>query len=81
MLLEETHWELFLRRAGLNAFAAQAVLAQLKAPDGVDAGSPSKAGTFGLTAFVEMGREQRVRRFGMMCGVRLMERVSAVVDA
>jgi hypothetical protein len=81
LLMEETHWELFLRRAGLNAFAAQAVLAQLKAPDGVDPRSPSKAGTFGLTAFVEMGREQRVRRFGVVCGLMLMERVSAVVDA
>lgn len=80
LLAEETHWELFLRRAGLNAFAAQAIIAELKAPDGVDAGSPTKAGQFGLTAFVEMGREQRIGRFSPLCGRVLMERVSAVID-
>ncbi|TVY32711.1 hypothetical protein LSUB1_G007858, partial [Lachnellula subtilissima] len=70
LLPEETHWELLLRRAGMNAFAAQEVITKLKAPDGVDAKSPSKAGQFGLTAFVEMGREQRIARFaGVVAGV------------
>ena len=64
----------------MNAFAAQKILAELKAPDGVDTGSPTKAGQFGLTAFVEMGREQRIARFGNTCGRRLLERISAVVD-
>ncbi|MCJ1390709.1 hypothetical protein MMC18_009450 [Xylographa bjoerkii] len=32
LLEEETNWEVFLRRAGLNAFAAQAVLAALRPP-------------------------------------------------
>jgi hypothetical protein len=81
LLEEETHWELFLRRAGLNAFAAQVIIAAVKAPEGVDPRSPSKAGQFGLTAFVEMGREQRIERFGQLCGRRLMERVSSVLDA
>jgi hypothetical protein len=80
LLLDETHWELFLRRAGMNAFAAQKILAELKAPGGVDTGSPTKAGQFGLTAFIEMGRKQRIARFGNTCGRRLLERVSAVVD-
>ena len=78
---EETHWELFLRRAGMNAFAAQAILADLKEPEGVDPRSPSKAGLFGLTAFVEMGVEQRITRFGPLCGRGLIERASAVIDA
>ena len=81
LIADETFWELFLRRAGLNAFAAQAVIGELKAPDGVDPGIPSKAGLFGLTSFVEMGREERLARFGATCGHRVLARVSAVVDA
>ncbi|KAL2070508.1 hypothetical protein VTL71DRAFT_13534 [Oculimacula yallundae] len=81
LLADETYWELFLRRAGLNAFAAQAVISILKAPDGVDAGSPSKIGHFGLTAFVEMGTQERIARFGSICGHRVLSRVSAVLDA
>ncbi|TVY91354.1 hypothetical protein LAWI1_G004424 [Lachnellula willkommii] len=81
LLDEETYWELFLRRAGMNAFAAQEVMAKLKAPDGVNVTSPSKAGQFGLTAFVEMGKEQRIARFAGVCGRDVLERVSAVVDA
>lgn len=81
LLDDETHWELFLRRAGMNAFAAQAVIADLKAPEGVDPWSPSKAGHFGLVAFVEMGLEQRVVRFGGICGRKVLERVSAAIDA
>jgi hypothetical protein len=81
LLQEQTHWELFLRRAGMNAFAAQAIISSVKAPDGVDTRSPTKAGHFGLTAFVEMGREQRVARFGHICGRRILENASAVIDA
>lgn len=81
LLEEETHWELFLRRAGMNAFAAQAIMAELKEPEGVDALSPSKAGLFGLPAFLDMAMEQRITRFGPLCGRGLIERVSAVIDA
>ena len=81
LLEEETHWELFLRRAGMNAFAAQAVMAELKEPDGVNVLSPSKAGLFGLPAFVGMAVEQRITRFGPLCGRGLIERMSAVIDA
>lgn len=81
LLAEETHWELFLRRAGMNAFAAQDIIGRLKAPEAVDAMSSSKAGQFGLTAFVEMGKEMRIKRFGGICGRGVIERVSAIVDA
>lgn len=81
LLEEETHWELFLRRAGMNAFAAQAIMAELKELDGVNALSPSKAGLFGLPAFVDMALEQRITRFGPLCGRGLIERVSTVIDA
>lgn len=80
LLEDETHWELFLRRAGMNAYAAQAILGELKAPEGVDATSPSKAGHFGLVAFVEMDMEQRIARLGRLCGRKLLERVSACID-
>lgn len=80
LIEDETHWELFLRRAGLNAFAAQAIIGDIKAPEGVDPQSPSKAAHFGLTGFVEMGVGQRRARFSGICGTKLMERVSAVVD-
>lgn len=81
ILEEETYWELFLRRAGMNALAAQEVVAKLKAPEGVDVTSPTKASHFGLTSFVDMGREQRLAMFGGICGRGVIERVSAVVDA
>lgn len=80
LLADETHWELFLRRAGLNAFVAQHIIGNLKAPNDVDLSSPSNAAHFGLAAFVGMGREQRIARFGPVCGNQLMTRVSAVVD-
>jgi len=80
ILPEETHWELFLRRAGLNAFAAQVIIAELKAPEGVNHRSASKAGMFGLTGFVELGRQQIIDKFGPICGTKLMARVSALID-
>ncbi|KAG9247076.1 hypothetical protein BJ878DRAFT_415625 [Calycina marina] len=80
-LLEyETHWELFLRRAGMNAFAAQFVIGELKAPVSVDPLTPTKAGMFGLSGFVEMGREKRTSMFAHICGPRVMERVNAAID-
>jgi hypothetical protein len=81
LLAEETHWELFLRRAGLNAFAAQHIIGALKVTDSVNLSNSSKGAHFGLAAFVEMGWEQRIARFGPVCGNRLIARVSAVVDA
>lgn len=78
-LLElETIWELFLRRAGLNVYAAQAVVSQLK-PLGLDdeTGQPEK---HGLGAFVTMTRAERLHRFGQLISPRVLERVSAAVD-
>lgn len=80
LLDDETHWEVFLRRGGLNAFAAQIVIGALKAPEGVNPLSPSKLGFFGLAAFVEMGREKRFANFGKVCGMKVLERVSGVID-
>jgi hypothetical protein len=82
LIEEETMWELFLRRAGMNAYAAQAVIADLKAPDGVNAEEGSKAGLFGITAFVEMGQEERIMKFErLLGGRRVIQRVGQVLDA
>jgi hypothetical protein len=82
LLQDETLWELFLRRAGMNAYAAQAVIAELKAPDGVELSGGSKAYLFGITAFVEMGQEERMARFeGLLGGRRVLQRVGRVLDA
>jgi hypothetical protein len=81
LLQDETRWELFLRRAGMNAFAAQTVIAALKAPEGVDP-EGSKAGMFGLTGFVEMGDEERNRRFEtLLGGRRVLRLVGKCIDA
>ena len=83
LLQDETLWEVFLRRAGMNAFGAQAILATLKSPvqnrcDTVD----TQETEFGLTAFVKMSAEERFAQFETMFGGRrLLERVSKVLDA
>lgn len=77
----ETVWELFLRRCGMNAYAAQTVMGALKAPEGVNTDSPSKAGLFGLPGFVRMDHRERCRRFeAMLGGTAVLKRVSAMID-
>ena len=83
LLQDETLWEVFLRRAGLNAFAAQAILATLKAPDQNEVDTVDTQETnFGLTAFVKMSVEERYTQFEtLLGGRRLLGRVSQVLDA
>ena len=83
LLQDETLWEVFLRRAGMNAFAAQAILATLKAPDQNEIDPAETQGSgFGLTAFVKMSVQERFARFEtLLGGRRLLGRVSRVLDA
>ncbi|KAK6430420.1 hypothetical protein LTR95_013427 [Oleoguttula sp. CCFEE 5521] len=90
LLQDETLWERFLRKAGLNAFAAQAILGQLKRNTLIaDVAVSSAASTrvtreerSGLAAFVCMFVEERVQRFGaLLGGDRLLRRVSQAIDA
>lgn len=75
VLLEtETLWEVFLRRAGFNVFAAQAVASQFKPPS--DAADTMTSVPCGLSAFMTMTRDERVRRFGHLVGARTLDRVS-----
>ncbi|KXT11330.1 hypothetical protein AC579_3096 [Pseudocercospora musae] len=68
ILEEETYWERFLRIAGFNAFAAQAILDALKPGD--------------LTSFVLMSEEERVHRFAaLLGGETVLRRASKVIDA
>lgn len=83
LIQDETFWELFLRRAGMNAFAAQTVLCEL---------GPSSSREFeeggrevaesGLRMFVNMSLEERLRRFeGLLGGRSVLIRVSERLDA
>ena len=79
LLQDETTWEVWLRRAGMNAFAAQAILAELRAPEGENRESNE---LWGLPAFVMMGEEERLRRFtGLMGGEGVLRRAGRVLDA
>lgn len=83
LLQDETLWELFLRRAGLNAFAAQEILAALKAPDDQTIGDTVQRNRaeFGLTAFVKMPVRERIRRFEQLLGgTRVLLSVSKQLD-
>lgn len=75
----ETTWELILRRAGMNAFAAQVVLSTLKEPRGV----PDDAlGRRGLAAYIKMTPQQRASMFAQLLGgERVLQRVGAVLDS
>ena len=84
LIQDETTWEVFLRRAGMNAFAAQVVLAELKAPagsrDGLDANDQFFS-DYGLSGFVKMSLYERINRFEhIFGGTRLLQRVSRNID-
>ncbi|KAH6634851.1 hypothetical protein B0J18DRAFT_442507 [Chaetomium sp. MPI-SDFR-AT-0129] len=66
LLPVETTWEVFLRRAGMNACAAQVVLGTLKVPAGIPAVGCGDGGVFGLPRFVMMSREERVDLFAQI---------------
>ncbi|KAI7532150.1 hypothetical protein KC331_g13736 [Hortaea werneckii] len=89
LLAEETTWERFLRVAGLNAFAAQVISAELQklGAEGQRDNSSTLAGfgfracTSGLSAFVSMSVEERVQLFGpLLRGDCVLRRASEVVD-
>lgn len=80
LLQDETLWELFLRRAGMNAFAAQTVLCQL-GPSSRDFEGQEVVES-ALRVFVNMSLEERLRRFeGLLGGRSVLIRVSERLDA
>ncbi|KAI9709526.1 MAG: hypothetical protein M1820_003286 [Bogoriella megaspora] len=80
LLQEETLWELFLRRAGMNAYAAQVVLSELKPSDNLLNGTQND-GSNGLAAIVRMSCAERIQKFETLLGGRkLLMTVSQVFD-
>lgn len=81
LLPVETGWELFLRRAGMNVFAAQVVLGMLRVPDDEVAIGGKEGKLYGLPAFLMMSKDERAEKFAeIFGGRRLLDVVSAVVD-
>lgn len=82
MVETETQWELFLRRAGLNPFAAQVVLLALRREEEkLKLGSTYDQGTVSaLSRFIEMSSETRRRLFAGLIGERVLKRVEDIMD-
>ncbi|KAI1340424.1 hypothetical protein F5Y15DRAFT_57923 [Xylariaceae sp. FL0016] len=77
LIEDESVWELFLRRAGMNVYAAQAILGYLRAPDGV---TDEERAQYGLPAFIRMAPKERIRRFGgILGGTKVLNRVNQVL--
>lgn len=64
---EETEWEIFLRRAGMNVFAAKMLSKTLF----------EQAGASGLAAFLTMPVQERVARFAPLLGGETVLRLTA----
>ncbi|CAN9283039.1 unnamed protein product [Alternaria alternata] len=83
-MAQETSWEVFLRRAGFNPFAAQAIVAWLQKPLNVPVAPtlPAKSvSAVGLPRFILMSEEERVRSFqALMGGSRVLITASKLVD-
>lgn len=76
---DETTWEVFLRRVGLNAYAAQTVLAMLKAPEDTPG---ADIGRHGLAAFINMTHTERVQMFGpLLGGEQVLRRVGMTLHS
>ncbi|KAI4952280.1 hypothetical protein J4E91_003742 [Alternaria rosae] len=88
---QETSWEVFLRRVGLNPFAAQAMMAWLRKPLDVPTAPSSTSDfpthhaktvpAFGLARFLLMSDEERMVSFqALMGGNRVLMRASELID-
>jgi hypothetical protein len=87
---EIQQWEIFLRRLGLNPFAAQVILTSLKekymlpivsnSQEASDA-SEKAVEVFGLPAFILMSSDERIQRFqALLGGSRILKRTSKLLD-
>ncbi|PLB47511.1 hypothetical protein P170DRAFT_510344 [Aspergillus steynii IBT 23096] len=85
--MEESNWEHFLRRAGLNPYAAQAVLAilshktagmEMNVADGVSVQEYVKIGA--LSSFIEMTAVRRRELFEKLMGEKVVGRISRVLE-
>ncbi|RYC54285.1 hypothetical protein CHU98_g11923 [Xylaria longipes] len=76
LIQDETHWEVFLRCAGFNAYAAQAILGRLKLKDHSTDGE-SECSKPSLVEFITMTDIDRLQRFrDLMGGENVLNRVN-----
>lgn len=93
IMMRTTVWELFLRQAGLNPYAAQLILAFIKredeeertyiryaSPKAASSSSVEDGGTHGLARFIEMEPDRRKEVFGQLIGDRMMGRINHILD-
>lgn len=79
LIHEETSWEHFLRKAGMNPMAAQVVLGMLHKNNTAQAEYAEE--TWGLSRFVCMPADERISMFEAVVGKRAIERINAVLDS
>ncbi|KAI3329404.1 hypothetical protein HD806DRAFT_482887 [Xylariaceae sp. AK1471] len=80
LIQDETQWELFLRRAGFNAYAAQAILIHLKVTNN-NSMEERECSEYSLAAFVKMTAVERVQRFrSLLGGEKVLNRVNRMLD-
>ncbi|EXJ68732.1 uncharacterized protein A1O5_08526 [Cladophialophora psammophila CBS 110553] len=77
LINEETLWEQFLRKAGLNPMAAQVVLGELRRAHPPDMTFDQN---WGLRRFVAMHPDERRDIFAEILGRKVVERINAVLD-
>ncbi|KAF2750388.1 hypothetical protein M011DRAFT_456282 [Sporormia fimetaria CBS 119925] len=90
LMEDETTWEVFLRRAGLNAFAAQAILGSFKEPYllPLETGysddsqfSEKSLEIYGLQAYLMLDPAERIKRFEVLLGGnRVLRRVNDILE-
>ncbi|KAI7977088.1 hypothetical protein EIK77_005293 [Talaromyces pinophilus] len=77
---DQTQWEVFLRSAGLNPFAAQSVLAVLKTSPAQPGRSEDVNQASTLSRFVEMPCRARRDMFRKLIGQRVFSRVNKTLE-
>ncbi|KAI1435262.1 hypothetical protein GGR50DRAFT_703244 [Xylaria sp. CBS 124048] len=77
---DETQWEVFLRRMGFNAYAAQAVLVRLR-ERGRCLQQNGKSPVCGLAGFMVMSSAEREERFRDLIGERVLKRINRALEA
>ncbi|EXJ92330.1 hypothetical protein A1O3_00880 [Capronia epimyces CBS 606.96] len=77
LIHDETLWELFLRKAGMNAMAAQVVLGMLHRSNAPMSEAPQ---SWGLRRLVQMRAEERIDMFSEILGRRMTERMNTMLE-
>jgi hypothetical protein len=77
---DPSQWEVFLRSAGLNPFAAQSVLAMLKTSSAQSGGPGDINQASALSIFVEMPYQTRRDIFREIVGHRVLSRVEKALE-